>query len=351
MHIRKTAVLVFSMFLLMFSIPVSADQAIVITDNLNVRTGPGTNFDKIDQIHTGEMYEIVQQKDNWIEIELGNNTGWVTTEFVDIKTSSTNSETDTDSSRSTDSPKTVTIQHDNTHLRKEPSTTSEIIGFAEKGSEFDVLTENGDWYEIKNDNLTGFIYKSFLEKSDNPASGLQNKTIVIDAGHGGRDVGAIGASGTFEKDFTFKTMQQLKQELTSLGAKVILTRKDDEFISLASRTSLTNIQDTDAFISIHYNSVPSMPGVTGIGAYYYHEQNQKLAQYIIEDIAKITGARNRGIKFGDFHVIRQNFKHSILLELGFISNYEKEQLLLTNAYQKQLVKGIVNGLNKYFYEQ
>ncbi|SEQ15659.1 N-acetylmuramoyl-L-alanine amidase [Virgibacillus subterraneus] len=351
MHIKKTTLLFFSILFLAFATLVSANEAVINTDNLNVRTGPGTNFEKIGQVHTDEVYPILQQQDGWVEIQLTQGTGWVTNEYISIS-GNTDSEDTNEGNMETTTEKIITIQHDNTQLRDGPSTSFEITEFANKGIKFKVLSQNNEWYEITNDNYTGYVLKQLVEKEDTTSfSGMKNKTIVIDAGHGGRDVGAIGASGTHEKDFAFKTTQELKQELTALGANVVLTRKNDEFISLGSRISLPNILDTDAFISIHYNSFPEMPNVTGIGAYYYHDQNQKIAKDVLQGIAKETGARNRGATFGDFHVIRQNFKPSILVELGFISNPEKEQLLQTNAYQKKLVTGIVNGLNKYFKNQ
>ncbi len=348
MQIKKKTVLFFSILFLAFATLVNANEAIIKTDNLNVRTGPGTNFEKIGQVHTDEVYPILQQQEGWVEIQLTESTGWVTNEYISIS-GDTDSEGTDESDMKPSVEKTITIQHDNTQLREGPSTSYEIIDFANEGTEFKVLSESNEWYEIANDDITGYVLKQLIEKEDSTSSsGMNNKTIVIDAGHGGRDVGAIGASGTYEKDFAFKTTQELKQELTALGANVVLTRKSDEFISLGSRTSLPNILDTDAFISIHYNSFPEMPDVTGIGAYFYDDQNEKLAKDVLQGIAKETGARNRGAAFGDFHVIRQNFKPSILVELGFISNPEKEQLLQTNAYQKKLVTGLVNGLNQYF---
>ncbi|WP_164668511.1 N-acetylmuramoyl-L-alanine amidase [Virgibacillus doumboii] len=347
MHVKKTAILFFSILFLAFSSTVNANEAIITTDNLNVRTGPGTDFEQIDQVHTDEIYPILEEQNNWVKIQLEDGTGWVTTDYVKIRNTSESENTTTTNNKSP--VKHITIQQDNTHLREGPSATYEISGFADKGTEFNVLSKESNWYRVENKEMSGYLLKEFVEKNKSSAEqGINNKKIVIDAGHGGRDVGAIGASGTYEKDFTFKTMQELKQELTALGAEVVLTRKNDEFISLASRTSLTNITDADAFISIHYNSVPSLPNVTGIGAYYYDESNQKLAEYVLQEVTKESGARNRGAVFGDFHVIRQNFKPSILVELGFISNLKKEQILQTNAYQKKLVTGIVNGLNKYF---
>lgn len=177
---------------------------------------------------------------------------------------------------------------------------------------------------------------------------FKDKTILIDAGHGGHDVGAIGAAESYEKDIAFITASELERTLRLLGAKTIVTRKKDDFISLNARTSFSNKSDIDVFLSIHYNSFPEQPDVTGIETYYYHDQHKELAQFIQRGVIQKTNAKNRGISKGDYFVLRENFKPSVLLELGFISNEESEDLLRTNFYQMKIVAGIVSGLKDYF---
>ncbi len=327
---------------------VYADEAIIEGSNLNIRSGPGTDYESVGMADTGESYSIVQQKNGWVEIELQSGSGWVAEEFVNITESSTgNEETKTESNVSS-----ITIPYENTQVREGPSTDYDIIQFAEKGTEYDVMSQSGDWYEVTVNDRTGYILKDLVTapKEANNKNVFKNKTIIIDAGHGGRDVGAIGSTDTYEKSFAYLTAHELEQELQYLGANVLLTREQDEFISLSSRSTYSNFNDTDAFISIHYNSVPELPNVSGIESFYYADQNKNLAKYIQQGIIKETDESDRGIAMGDFQVLRTNLKPSVLLELGFISNPEKEALLQTNAYQKKLVAGIVEGLRKYFNE-
>src|SRR5699024_11404675 len=122
------------------------------------------------------------------------------------------------------------------------------------------------------------------------------------------DVECDGDDGTYEKEITYKTAQELKQELSVLGAEVILTRVKDEYISLGSRTSLANMPNTDAFISIHYNSAPDSPDVTGIGTYYLKEPNKDLAFFIQQEMIKEADAVDRDITIEDFQVLRENYK-------------------------------------------
>lgn len=350
MNLRKLKVvgICLSMLLILTAMksPVSAKEAVINTEVLNVRSGPGQNFEEIAEVHADETYLIINEKDDWVEIQLDSKAGWVTTTYISIKEQASNKKGEKSSKPSVSK---VTVPYEHTHLRSGPSTEYEIVGFAKKGTTFTVTSETDGWYKVEKKGLKGYLNKQFVEKAVKVnSSALDNKTIVIDAGHGGRDVGAVGASGTFEKNFTYKTSLELKQQLTVLGANVLLTRSEDEFISLGSRSSYANVAGTDVFISIHYNSTPALPNVTGIGTYYYHGQNKGLATYVQKELIKETGATDRGVAFGNFLVIRQTFKPAILVELGFLSNQQKEKLLQTSAYQKKLVQGMVNGLQKYF---
>lgn len=251
-------------------------------------------------------------------------------------------------------PVTITITRDNTHIRNGPSTDHDIISFAKQNSVYTIISESNDWYEIDLDGTTGFIWKSFIQPhnmADDHKDILKNKVIILDAGHGGHDVGAIGATGTFEKDLTYKTTKLLEETLDTLDAHVLLTREDDQYIRLGSRTSFANMHDADVFISIHYNSFPEQEDITGIGTYYYHDRSQYIAQHIQHAIARETHAENRGVDVGNFQVLRENVNPAVLVELGFISNSEQERRLLKNDYQEMLVKGMVKGLIHYFREQ
>ncbi|WP_162800311.1 N-acetylmuramoyl-L-alanine amidase [Oceanobacillus zhaokaii] len=347
MKLKRYMVLFLSvvMITMLFSHDVQAEKALINEDNLNIRSGPGTAYDTVGQASAGETYPIVQQQKEWVEIQLESGTGWVTSEYITI-------DGEKAETKAEGTIKSITIQHDNTPLRDGPATSYDIAHLAKKDTKYDVISESGNWYEISNDKQTGYLFKSLLNQKE--ASGnlsFQNKTIVIDAGHGGHDVGAIGATGTYEKDFAFFTARELEKELSSLGANVLLTRPEDEFISLASRSSYANYEDTDAFVSLHYNSFPEQPTVSGVETYYYYDQYESLASYIQQGIINATNNEDRGSSQGNFYVIRQTLKPAVLVELGFISNKEKEAQLQTTVYQRKLVSGIVEGLGKYFSEQ
>lgn len=340
-------VLIFSFFI---SKTIFGQEARINTDDLNVRTGPGINYEKITKVHQDESYPIIQKTDKWVEIELSNGTGWVTTDYITIinHDEENNAEEVSSTNHNSENLGEIIITNDNTHIRSEPSVKGEIIRYVDQGTSLTVVSEEEKWYEVQYENQRGFIFKSLIDNKLSFSNNIRNKTIVIDAGHGGWDTGASGVQGFYEKDFTYMTTTKLQKALTTLGADVLLTRKNDEFIRLGSRPVLANMHDTNAFISIHYNSFPEMPSVTGIGTYYYDDYNQSLARSIQNKLVQSTNAKDRGIVHDNLLVLRQSYKPSVLLELGFISNKEKEQLLLTDHYQNQLVHGIVTGLSDYF---
>lgn len=322
---------------------IQGKEALILTDHLNVRMGPGIEYDVITQIQQDEIYPVVQEENGWLKIVLQNYVGWVSNEFVTIQGTPNSTGKEANVPVTTESEE-VTAIHAHTHVRKGPSVSEEIIDFIDDETILTILHETEDWYEVAYKEQTGFIHRSFLEGGKKDFHQWSEQTIVIDAGHGGRDTGAIGVHGYYEKDFITLTAEKLTSTLQKLGATVHLTREDDENIRLGSRPVLANTQDTDAFISLHYNSFDQDRSVKGVGTYYYDPYDKQLAYAIQEGIIEKTGANDRGVLQDDFLVLRQNYKPSVLIELGFISHPDKEELLFTDAYQQKLVDGIIIGL-------
>ncbi len=174
------------------------------------------------------------------------------------------------------------------------------------------------------------------------------KLIVLDPGHGGRDVGAIGVSGGYESYYTLHTAEYIKDHLELRGAEVILTREQDEDLLLTERSEISNLLDADAFLSIHYNSTSQAPEAAGISTYFYHNRDQKLAEFIQTQLLLHTDLNDRRIHQENLQVLRTNNQPSLLLELGFISNEEEEKVIQTEEFLNQISNGITNGLAQYF---
>lgn len=335
--------------LLILTNVVDAQEAVIHTNKLNVRSGPGLDYDRIGYVYKDDVLLIIQKENDWVAIEFEDGIGWISTDYITIREHDDKNEEfhvyDT-------VQQTLTIPLNNVHVRSGPSTAYDITFFVHEGHRVEVISENEDWYEITYEGQEGFIFKQLVSSHQtNQPTPLTNKLIVIDAGHGGRDVGAIGAHQTLEKYLTYQTANMLKHELTRLGAQVKLTRENDNYISLMSRTTFSNMLPTDVFISIHYNSFPDLPNITGISSYYYKPQDKPLAQMIQNSLIQMTGDHDRGITIENFQVLRQNFNPAVLVELGFLSNQQQEQQLLNRTYQQKIVKGISDGLITYFSEK
>ena len=168
----------------------------------------------------------------------------------------------------------------------------------------------------------------------------KKKVIIIDAGHGGTDSGAIGTNHIKEKDITLaiaKAMLVFNKELLDNKYDMYLTRYTDTLISLSHRTKLVKALQPDLFISLHCNHAINNRA-TGIEIYLHsktslHTKFQRvsngIALYMIEELTEQLGYRSRGIKRANFQVLRESIHTSpaILVELGFLSNMDEAKYL------------------------
>lgn len=219
--------------------------------------------------------------------------------------------------------------------------------------------------------------------------GLKIKRIVIDAGHGGKDPGAIGKGGLKEKDVVLKIANGLRESLASLGAEIIMTRSDDTFIPLEERAAIANTKEADIFISVHANASFNRRA-SGVETYFLNLTNDARAmrvaarenaistkkmsdlQYILNDLmktaktnessrlaaavqgslvsnlkTKYSGIKGNGVKGAPFYVLVGTHMPSILVEVSFISNPTEEKRLADNGYIKEIVAGITGGVKEY----
>ena len=172
--------------------------------------------------------------------------------------------------------------------------------------------------------------------------------VVLDAGHGGADPGAIGAMGTKEKDVVLAITLKVGAILVKNGVETIYTRTTDKTQSLQEKCDISNAAKPNYFVSIHANAF-SNTTVGGSETFYFSGsiEGQKLAQAVQTEMIKATGRANRGVKTTTgFYVIKNVDATAILVETLFLSNPEEEKLLGTIAYQDKLAKAISTGILK-----
>lgn len=171
------------------------------------------------------------------------------------------------------------------------------------------------------------------------------KTVVIDAGHGGHDVGAHEGR-VFEKHLNFDVSRRLQIQLKRKGYRTVMTRSRDEFIPLLTRASISNKYRENIFVSIHFNSAWRTTAV-GIETFYYGYAGYQLASKVHSSIIRKLKPVDRGVKRQQFSVLRNTKAPAILVEGGFISNAKERQRCLQPWYRQALAESIASGISTY----
>ena len=228
------------------------------------------------------------------------------------------------------------------------------------------------------------------DRSLTRALGLKLARVVIDAGHGGNDVGTHGPSGYYEKDLTLDVAQRLGALISErMGSEVVYTRSDDTYVGLEERTHIANERGADLFLSIHANSSPYR-AAAGVETYVLnfttsktalqlaarenatsdrsiHELHSLLEKIALKDkidesrefAAKLQtslsvvsrsstqGAKNRGIKSAPFVVLIGAEMPSVLAEIGFLTNSSEEMLLRKPEYRQKIAEALYKGISAY----
>lgn len=176
-----------------------------------------------------------------------------------------------------------------------------------------------------------------------------SKLIFLDAGHGGLDPGAVGATGLKEANVNLKVTKLLDKYLKNAGFRTKNTRISKAGYSLKARTNLANKVKADLLISIHCNSyVSKTANGTETFAYSLQGESYKVAKIVQSGLIKATGLTDRGVKIANFHMLRESNMPAILIEMAFISNKDEEQLLADNAFLEKVAKSITDSITSYY---
>ena len=234
---------------------------------------------------------------------------------------------------------------------------NEIKFLLERDGEFLLESEFG------NENLYSFIpekegiYKLnvFISKDKDRENILKSYlnfevkneyVVVLDAGHGGEELGAKSFDGILEKDINLSICNYISELLGNVEkVKVKNTRVNDIKIDLSDRVKLCSFLGGDIFLSIHQNAFDNEK-VNGIETYYYLKENfsKELCEFIQKNLISETNAFDRGIKNSNFVVLRENIVPSTLIECGFITNNEELKNLINEEYQKNISQAIFKSI-------
>lgn len=205
--------------------------------------------------------------------------------------------------------------------------------------------------------LLSVIYTQIVSYTASKFNGI---TIVLDAGHGGRDGGSVGANGTIEKTINLEYTLLLKDRLVNAGYRVILTRKNDDglYNAFAKNKKLSDMNERfkiikkanpNLVVSIHMNSFKNS---SARGASTYYRQGDKASQTVGDLIQKSLhascNANYTNSKVGDYYILNCSYYTSVLIECGFISNPNEEALLNSKEYKLKFVEAVFDGIFLYF---
>ena len=278
----------------------------------------------------------------------------------------------------------------------DPIYNKNILDLSPKGLIEDIKFEQGD----------GFIKFRFKVKEDFTMDAVRDgkllnirveefkkrtlKTIVIDAGHGGKDPGAVFKNYK-EKDIVLKASKKIASKLTKEGYTVIMTRTEDVFIPLKDRTKIADAAKADLFVSIHCNAAPNKRAMHGAETYFLSAARSDWARtveatensaikfeakegsglseldYILNDLAQTQFLEesqqagisiqesmvqkcelyNRGLKQANFYVLRLNYMPAVLVEIAFITHSEDRKKLLDDGFIDEVTDAIVEGIQAY----
>lgn len=178
---------------------------------------------------------------------------------------------------------------------------------------------------------------------------LAGKTIVVDAGHGGHDPGALALNGAdSEKQLVLDVSLRVKDLLEKSGATVVMSRVDDSFLSLQERAQVANKSKANLFVSIHANSLPWNPNAKGTETFFFNEGGKRLAQAIQPQLIQSTGQTDRGVKQARFFVIRFAQMPAVLVETGFVTNDGDLARLKSSVHQYNFAAAVVNGIEVFY---
>lgn len=333
----------------------------VNSEAVNIREFANTDSKILGVVREDTELQVLYEDGDWYQVLYMGEVSWIHKAYTEIIDKNRTRE------RETTTNSLVQVGNHKTNVRSAPSLESEIIYLSKPNEKFTYLETVDDWYHVEiDDDRSAYISSSVStiedETSDEQpeidspknqemikANSLAEATIVVDAGHGGNDPGAISANQSiYEKDLALNTAILLKNRLKDAGSNVILTREQDTSVSLSNRVAISHENNADAFISLHYDAVDEANTMSGTTTYYQIDKHLELAQTVNKYLKNQGPLPNNGVRLADYKVLRENKQPAILLELGYMNHRNDTQLINDSSYQAAIVEAIYQALNEYY---
>ena len=349
------------------------------------RTGPSTNYSRLTPLPKGTRSAVTGKTGEWLRLEYG---AWIksseTTSLANAivpntiirSVASSQSRTETLVSFPLQTPVPVSVKQDSdkfTLTLHNTTAQTDTIPFNDNPFILRMdweqippspgvnspavqyifnLKKNQQWgYKLGYEGTTLKLKLRHPPKLDRsrrkPLSGVK---ILLDPGHGGKELGAVGPTGLPEKDVNLTVSKLLRSELLKRGATVVMTREDDKFVSLGERQSIIAKEEPTLAFSVHYNALPDYgdaENTKGIGMFWYHPQAHSLSVFLHNYLVNKLNRPSYGVFWNNLALTRPEAAPSILLELGFMSNPEEFEWVNNPKQQKKLARTLADGIVKW----
>jgi N-acetylmuramoyl-L-alanine amidase len=319
------------------------------TVNLNMRLTAASWSTVLMTIPNGTTVKYVSRYGSWYKVSYNGKTGYVASQYL----SATGAPTTTTSTTSYQ----TTV---NLNMRLTAASWSKVLMTIPNGSTVKYVSKYGSWYKVSYGGKTGYVASQYLKPATTTTpttSTGTGRTIVIDAGHGGNDSGAVYGS-SYEKVIAFDIAARLASTLSNTyGYNARMTRTNDVYLSLAQRVELTKSYKGSAFVSIHNNSSTNtsyhghevlVPTGESYTTNPYISASRSLGAAINRELgARIPTIRNRGVKYQNVYVVGKNSVPSTLVEYGFISNANDRSHLTSTTYRQRMADATASGIHQF----
>ena len=244
-----------------------------------------------------------------------------------------------------------------THVTLKNSTNTVMI-FTLSGGQLYVNTKSiGDVGRIERTGGQIYVSNSLISRirsamrayTPTPKSRRMSGTVVIDAGHGGKDPGATSILGFYEKGINLSVARRVARLLEQRGLRVKMTRTSDYFVELEDRAAIANNLNADLFGSIHSDSFPKSTrrGYTVYIARSASSSSRRAASAIARSMSG-TGLNSFGVQTAGYHVLTGTRGPAVLVEMGYLSNRREAAMLRSSSFQNRLAQAVADGISDYF---
>ncbi len=341
--------------------PFTNGEVNLTSDTLNVRHLPSMQGGTIGKLAPKAKVTVTHSVNGWYFIEHNNLKGYVASNYIKETQATEVSPPAQKPSPEPEKPATTNtvarVLVNGLNIRSNASANSARVDVVNKGAILSVHSVKGDWAHVTLPNgKKGYAHKLYVKLINKTGNPLKDRIIVLDAGHGGHDPGAISPGREVnEKSITLDVTKRVEQKLRNAGANVKLTRSNDTYVDLAGRTKFASSVNAEAFVSIHVNSAGNL-SATGTETYFNSTTNlnapesRLLASSVQKQIVQQAKMRDRGVKDGPFYVIRNNNMPAILIELGFIGNKADRDKMMNDRYLDIFAQAIYDGIYNYYKE-